>query len=147
MVLCGSMALHGKMFLLSKELTRLGVQNFAPEPDTLFSMDSGQASYDAFKRKASLSHIDKIMHKSTMGVLIVNVDKYDIPDYIGANAFAELAVAFACRKKIYLLQGLPDKYSDEIRAWGGICLHGRLDRLVDDYQSSHVSHVDQPALF
>jgi hypothetical protein len=73
--------------------------------------------------------------------------KYDISHYIGPNTFAEVAVAFAQSKKIYLLNGIPSVYEDELIAWRVIPLFGALHQLIDDFHKSYLRETSQLYLF
>ena len=64
----------------------------------------------------------------------MNCDKYGVSDYIGPNTFAEVAVALTHYKRIYLYQGIPDFYRDELVAWRAICLNGDTQRIISDYR-------------
>ena len=61
-------------------------------------------------------------------ILVVNVTKGDIKNYIGANTFLEIGFAHYIDKKIYLLNEIPNqKYiEDEILAVEPIILNGDL---------------------
>lgn len=63
----------------------------------------------------------------TEAVLIVNIDKNGIKDYIGGNAFLEMGFAHVLNKKIFLLNAIPQMiYTDEIMAMQPIELKGDL---------------------
>lgn len=74
-------------------------------------------------------HFDKI-EKSDV-VLIVNVTKKEIKNYIGANTFLEMGFAYYRKKKIYTLNPLPDQFYiiDELLTFDPIVLNGRLDAI------------------
>jgi len=50
--------------------------------------------------------------------------KKGICNYIGANSFAEIALAFYLGKKIFLLNDVYSLYEDELSAWGAVPLKG-----------------------
>lgn len=64
-------------------------------------------------------------------VLIVNLEKKGIKNYIGGNALMEMGQAYVNDKKIFLLNGISDNlsYIDEIKAMDPICLHGDLSKI------------------
>ena len=62
-------------------------------------------------------------------MLVVNSDKKGVKNYIGANTFAEIAIAFYFEKKLYLLNDIYGPYSDELLAWNVIPLKGNLNLL------------------
>jgi hypothetical protein len=78
-----------------------------------------------------MRHFHRIRDRRTVGILVANVDKYGVHDYIGPNAFAEAAVAFASRRDIFVLQAIPETYRSELEAWGAIALHGDLTPILE----------------
>lgn len=111
-------------------LAQRGLPAYIPDPDSAEWDEATPERLLILKRLASYEHLRRVRSKTNGAVLAVNLDRDGIADYIGANTFAELAHAFAHRKRIYLWQGVPEAYEDELRAWGAICLQGDLDRLV-----------------
>ena len=62
------------------------------------------------------------------GVLVTNITKNDIQDYIGANSLIEMAFAHIQDKPIYLLNDVPlMDYTDEIKSMKPICLSGKVE--------------------
>ena len=61
-------------------------------------------------------------------VLIVNLEKRGISNYIGGNVLMEMGQAYVNHKKIYFLNGMPTDlpYMPEIEAMEPICLIGDL---------------------
>lgn len=64
-------------------------------------------------------------------VLIVNLEKHGIQNYIGGNVLIEMGQAFVNDKKIFFLNAMPEKlpYLDEIEAMDPVCLEGDLTRI------------------
>jgi hypothetical protein len=63
-------------------------------------------------------------------VLIVNIDKAGIENYIGGNSFLELGFAHVLSKSVYLLNPVPVMlYTDEIKAMQPIILNGDLSKI------------------
>lgn len=52
-------------------------------------------------------------------------------NYIGPNTFAEIGVAFSDDRGVFLLQGMPETYSEELSAWGVKYLNGNLRPLLN----------------
>jgi len=121
-VLCGSMAFHEDMSRIAATLAGHGIECAKPEaldPEA----ETGEAPLGReYKRKVSRIHMDKVMAPSTAAILVANFDKHGIPGYVGPNTFAEIAVAFSQNKPIFLLNGLPDIYADELSAWEAVDL-------------------------
>lgn len=64
-------------------------------------------------------------------VLVINLEKNKIENYIGGNVLIEMGQAYVHDKKIFLLNALPKNlsYSDEIEAMDPVCLFGDLSRI------------------
>jgi hypothetical protein len=74
-------------------------------------------------------HFRKI--EESDAVLVVNLTKGDITNYIGANTFLELGFAHYLGKRIYLLHPIPDQpyILDEVLAIGAKVLDGDVRNL------------------
>lgn len=132
-VICGSMSSYGQMLELQNELSSNNVSSIIPSNDDDKVLSLTQLQFEIYKRKISFRYLKKIRHPSTWAILIVNPKKYDIKNYIGPNTFAEIAIAFAQRKKIYLINDIPTVYHDELFAWRVISLNGNLSSMIQDY--------------
>jgi hypothetical protein len=64
-------------------------------------------------------------------VLIVNLEKNGIKNYIGGNVLMEMGQAYVNNKKIFLLNDIPLEvsYIDEIKAMDPVCLNGDLTNI------------------
>lgn len=132
-VICGSMSAYTEIQLLHKELYTKRIRSIIPEPEDEIKPSLSVDAFEDFKRRVSFSYIKQIKYPLTVAVLAVNLDKHGIKNYIGPNTFAEIAVAFAQRKKIYVYQGYPDIYREELSAWNVVELLGDLSTLEEDY--------------
>jgi hypothetical protein len=141
-VLCGSMSAYGALRHVHDELEHAGITAVLPTEDE-FDDRSTFEEVTLAKRNASLRHFDCIKNESTGAVLVVNVDKNGKHDYIGPNAFAEIAVAIAQGVTVYLLQGVPRQYRDELDAWGVQSLEGDLTRLKWAWTTSSTAATHQ----
>lgn len=139
-VICGSMKNLGLMTRIGAVLETAGLRVVTPLPDEPNGSWSVEVSA-AVKRAASRRHMNHIRHRETVAVLVVNVDRGSRRNYVGPNSFAEISVAFADDRRVFLLQGMPDYYADELEAWGVECLEGDLPRLARDLGSAQ--EVDQ----
>ncbi len=146
-VLCGSMGAYSDILAISSHLNKLQVPTVVPEIEDENVQRLSANTFEDFKRRVSFQYLKKIRDPRTFAVLAVNVDRHGIPDYIGPNTFAEIAVAFAQSKKIYLLQGMPDDYTDELSAWRTVPVHGNLERLVGDFKRLCMAEDSQLRLF
>lgn len=86
---------------------------------------SNKKQYDLIR-----GYFEKI--KSVDAVLIANVERKNIPGYIGGNSFLEMGFAHVLNKPIYLLNPIPEiGYQDEIVAMQPIALEGDLFKIND----------------
>lgn len=134
LVICGSMTFLAQMGRLQHALDLSGVPAMTP-----IDWDHGiellePAKYRQFKRSLSLSHMRKVQNPLTYAILVANFDKHGVSGYIGPNTFAEIAVAFATSKTIYLLNVIPGNYGEELEAWGARELEGDLSRIRVEYE-------------
>lgn len=61
-------------------------------------------------------------------ILVLNFDKNGIKNYIGGNTLMELGFAYVNKKKIFLLNPVPEMaYTDEIKAILPITINGDLN--------------------
>jgi hypothetical protein len=131
LVLCGSMSALGTMHRVAQRLLDHGLPAILPPVDDDSWDYATPQTLLSLKRSASLAHLKRVRARRTAAVLAVNLDRHGIHDYIGPNTFAELALAFASGKRLYLWQDIPAQYDDELRAWGAVSLDGDLERLLD----------------
>jgi len=129
-VICGSMKNLDLMSKIGQLLESTGLTVVTPTADEPAGPWTVEASV-AVKREASKRHMGHIRHRHTVAVLVVNVDRPNANNYVGPNSFAEIGVAFSDDRPVFLLQGMPECYADELQAWDVKCLHGDLRRLVD----------------
>lgn len=77
-------------------------------------------------------HLDEI--KNSDAILVVNVEKKGIPNYIGGATFSEIIFASYLRKRIFLLNPIPTHegfrpFRDEIEAVKPIVINGNLEAI------------------
>lgn len=138
-VICGSVNFPEKIKEIEAGLKEKGHDVVVPYSIIKHSLNSYE---DAQKLKESEGHIktekpeltkrhfDEI--KNADAILVVNVEKNDIPNYIGGATFAEMMFAFYCNKKIFLLNSIPTHeklafFRDEIEAVQPVVINRNLD--------------------
>ncbi len=64
-------------------------------------------------------------------IIIVNLEKKGVKNYIGGNCLMEIGMAYVNKKKIFLSNDIPTEsaYLDELIAMDPICLHGDLNNI------------------
>lgn len=125
-VICGSMKTYPLMAKICAMLRSAGLEAVAPVPDE----PSARLTLER-KRAASKAHMDRIRRRDTKAVLVVNVSRPEGDDYVGPNAFAEIGVAFALGRRVFLLHGMPRAYEEELSAWDVTCLNGEVTPLLE----------------
>ena len=71
------------------------------------------------------------MMQGADAVLVLNVEKHGIENYIGGNTFLEIGFAHVLGQKIFLLNPIPEipYYKTEIEAMKPVILHGDLSKV------------------
>src|SRR5690242_1558176 len=113
-VLCGSMSFFGMMHRLQDQLARRQVATVLPDTENEIADTLSVDQYDALKREMSFNHIRRIKNPRTYGILVANFDKHGAPGYIGPSSFAEIAIAAAHGRKVFILNEFPSLYRDEL---------------------------------
>jgi diphthamide synthase subunit DPH2 len=146
-VICGSMSSYSLFSHIRNFLSDEGFSVIIPDSDEEILQKFPKINFDEHKRKASFNYLTKIKDPATRAILAVNPKKYEIDNYIGPNTFAEIAVAFAQKKKIYILYSYPAMYEDELLAWNAVFLNGNLDQLKIDLRGIAYNSQMQLPLF
>jgi nucleoside 2-deoxyribosyltransferase len=85
-----------------------------------------------FRRKAEEDLIKRYFGiiRDSDAVLILNLDKKGISNYIGGNTFLEMGFAHVLGKKIFLMNPIPQMaYTDEVLEMNPTILNGNLERI------------------
>ncbi len=138
--ICGSMSFAKEMIRAKYNLESKGHQVMIPQLIDTFT-DNKQSTLNhpiqsdsenaRLKREYDLirEHYEKI--ESADAILVLNYDKNEIANYIGGNTFLEIGFAHVLRKRIYLLNPIPEikLIKDELIAMSPFILQGNLDNL------------------
>jgi len=82
------------------------------------------------KAEVVLEHFNKIAWSDA--ILVANYDKNNVNGYIGGNTLMEMGLAFFLKKKIYLLNEIPElPYKEEILGVKPIILGGDLSKITN----------------
>ncbi len=130
--ICGSLKFHEQMLDIQKKLEAMGHTVLMPvkAPGVDYWAADGAERVKAKKGLELISeHFRKIDQSDA--VLVVNITKGDIENYIGANTFLELGYAHDKHIKIYLLNPIPDQpyIYDEMLTFDTTVLNGDLAKL------------------
>jgi len=127
--LCGSIAFYRKMEEVKLELEKLGHEVKLPpshikddngdliEVVQYYKKRKEETSETGWiwerKKEAMIMHFEKVEWSDA--ILVLNYDKNGIEGYIGANTFLEMGLAMYQKKKIFLLNKIPQiSYKEEI---------------------------------
>ena len=132
--ICGSMQFSEQMLDVQKQLIVEGHEVFVSGTTHEF-VGKDAAAKEALvlehKREADpiRDHYDLIVKSDA--ILVLNYDKRGVANYIGGNTLMELGFAYILRKKIYLLNPIPEipYYKSEIAAVKPILLDGDLTKI------------------
>jgi nucleoside 2-deoxyribosyltransferase len=108
--ICGSIKFMDEMKEAQKELEKLGHQVLMPvkaQEVDYWSEDNSSRVKAKKKYKFLEKHLDNIAKSDA--ILVVNITKGDIKNYIGANTFLEIGFAHYQKKKIFLLNPIPNQ--------------------------------------
>lgn len=126
-VICGSMQFIDKMNICAAILEKKGFAAITPDEGDWDKISTEKIN--EYKREVSLRYFNEVAREDTYGILVINETKKGVMNYIGANAFAEIAIAFYKGKKIFLLHDIYEPLADELIAWEATPLHGEMDNL------------------
>ena len=132
--ICGSIKFFDEMLEVKNQLESVGHIALMPvKADGVdYWAEDGANRVEAKKKFEFISeHLNKI--DNSEAILVVNITKGDIENYVGANTFLEIGYAHHKKKKIYFLNPVPDqKYIiDEILTVEPIVLNGNFLKLND----------------
>ena len=142
--ICGSIAFHNEALSVKRELEELGhevgiwpsevkdengkfilVQEYCKIRQTA---DNNEKWVWDRKAEAVMEHFDKVAWSDV--VLIINYEKNNVKGYVGGNTLMEMGLAFYLKKKIYLLNEVPElSYREEILGVKPIILDGDLGKI------------------
>jgi len=133
-VICASMSASKKIMEVKEELEKTGHKVVIPSGSEQYA--NGSLPPESWKESvANKIHGDLLRKyyneiKESDAVLVVNIDKNGVENYIGGNTFLEIGFAHILNKKIFLLNDIPNVgYKDEIIAIQPIILNGDLSKI------------------
>jgi len=86
-----------------------------------------------FREKVKEDVIKRYYHiiGDSDAILVVNITKKGIENYIGGSVLMEIGFAYVLGKKIFLLNNIPDiSYKDEIQFMKPVILNGDLEEII-----------------
>lgn len=142
--ICGSIAFYEEMEKIKSELESMGHEVRLPPSEIrnengklmpakeYYKLRKETDAVDGWvwdeKGKAIRAHFEKVEWAD--GILVLNYNKNNVKNYIGANTLLEMGLAFHLRKQIYLLNPIPDiGYKEEILGIKPMVIHGDLSKI------------------
>lgn len=129
--ICGSMQFAKEMIDIQNKLNKLGHLVIVPKDTEKYVIGEKNLENKWAKIEGDLirGYYNKI--KDCDAILVINITKSNVLNYIGGNAFLEIAFAHILDKKIFLLNNVPEmNYKDEIEAMQPIILNGDLSKII-----------------
>jgi nucleoside 2-deoxyribosyltransferase len=133
-VICGSMSSAIQMLEAEKELLQNNHEVVLPKhakeyAEKILAEETAQESTkNKIEHDLIRDYFEKI--KNADAILVINVEKKGISNYIGGNSFLEMGFAHILNKTIFILNDIPDMiYTDEIRAMQPVVLNGNLYKI------------------
>ncbi|MDD4271796.1 MAG: hypothetical protein PHF50_03250 [Patescibacteria group bacterium] len=140
--ICGSISSTPKIKEVSDKLLAMGHKTYLPY--TSLKIINGEMTMEEYlheKEKNGDGAFRKIKEdlikryynfiKESDAIIVLNIDKNGIKNYIGGNVFLEMGFAHVLSKKIYLYNNLPDIiYLDELKAMQPIIINGDLSKII-----------------
>jgi len=130
--ICGSIKFFDDMVKIQKDLEARGHTVLMPvKADGVDYWAEDNTSRVQAKKTLELinEHFNKI--EDSDAILVVNITKKDIENYVGANTFLEIGFAHYRDKKIFFLNPVPDQpyIIDEIQTIDPIVIDGNIDNI------------------
>mgnify|MGYP001560259551 CR=1 FL=1 len=127
--LCGSIKFMDEMRAVQKRLEEMGHVVLMPikAAGVDYWSEDNRSRVEAKKKFELINeHLGKI--EISEAILVVNMTKGEIANYIGANTFLEMGFAHYWQKKIYLLNPLPNQpyIRDEIETIDPVVINNDL---------------------
>ena len=128
---CSSMKFAKEMIDLKNQLEEFGHNVILPNKTEMYAEGSltpetnKESAENKIKDNLFKTYFKKI--KNSDAILVVNLEKNSVPNYVGGNTFLEMAFAHILDKRIFLLNEIPEMiYFDEMTAMQPFILNGDL---------------------
>lgn len=123
-----------KMLEVARELKNLGHEPFLSSfVGAFLGKNDEEKETIKLDQKNNRDAIREFWKKMQGGdaVLVLNIERYGIPNYIGGNTLMEIGFAHVLNQKIFLYNPIPDipYYKSELEAVKPIIIHGDLSLL------------------
>ncbi len=126
---------HSKEMMNAKqELEEIGFTTEVPRNTKYYANDTlaPESRHESTENKIKGNVLKRYYNliKESDGILVGNLEKHGIHDYIGGNTFLEMAFAHILDKPIYLQNPIPEiSYKDELIAMQPIIINGDFSKI------------------
>ncbi len=131
-IICGSISASDEIIKIQKQLELKGFEVEIPwgvkkyMNNNFVHVAESERAKDKKDNDLIKDYYEKIKQYDL--VLVVNIEKKGIPNYIGGNTFLEIGFAHVLGKIVYILNPLPEiGYKDELEAMSPIILNNDLN--------------------
>ncbi len=133
--ICSSMAFAREMIVVKGQLESLGHVAYISDFVKDFLGKSEEEKVELNKKNVEQKDaIREFWNKiqNCDAILVLNLDRKGISNYIGGNALMEIGFAHVLQKKIFLMNAIPEIsfYKAEIEGIKPIILHGNIGKIV-----------------
>ena len=131
-VICGSMSFAKEILVMRDRLVQAGHKVIVPRDAVVFAKNPAQLETKWEKSERDLMRRYYKEIGETDAILVLNMTKNGVANYIGGNTFLEMGFAHVLNKTVYLFNPVPDMaYRDEMMAMQPVVLNGDLSLLYD----------------
>lgn len=131
-VICGSMSFAKEILVMRDRLVQAGHNVVVPHDAEVYAANPSKLETKWDKSVHDLMRrYYKEIGKSD-AILVLNMTKNSVANYIGGNTFLEMGFAHVLNKTVYLFNPVPEMaYRDEMMAMQPVVLNGDLSLLYD----------------
>lgn len=129
--ICGSMSFAQEMLIMQGRLQEHEHTVIVPHDAAVYAGQPLKLS-EKWEQKAGEDMIRRYYGEiqRSDAILVINLTKENVTNYIGGNSFLEMGFAHVLGKTIYLLNSIPDMaYRDEMMAMTPVVLNGDISRI------------------
>ncbi|MBU1178011.1 hypothetical protein KJ903_02225 [Patescibacteria group bacterium] len=136
-VICASLDFTEEIKKTADKLAELGHQVVIPRTSEMIlsgevtlaqikeEKNNGQIYKRAIRQDAIRSYFQEI--EKSEAILVLNLDKKGVKNYVGGNTFLEIGLAYYLRKNIFFYNPVPKmSYSAEIKVMQPVVINGDL---------------------
>jgi hypothetical protein len=131
----GSMQFTDKMVELRGDLKKLGHDAFLTDlHNTMIGKNADEIEVIKLHQKKNMDAIREFWREmqGADAVLVLNLDKNGIKNYVGGNTLMEMGFAHVLNQKIFMMNSIPEMAycKSEIEAMKPVIIHGDLEKIV-----------------